>query len=198
MNYHYLGAAGVFVAGFLVHLLWAEQSGAPAPVAASTVSAAATASAAYPYAKAVCEFGRRGGSECVNPRNSGDAYDWGYWKGRRFQAGDPWGYEYRNCTSYVAWRLARAGVPASLFGGLGNASDWIGEVKGDQGVSVSRTPSPGAVAVWDVAGVGHVAWVVAVRGSRVTVEDYNYAGTGVYDRHVIGLRPSGYIRFPRR
>lgn len=196
MNLYYLGAAGVFTAGFLIQALWPGQPAEPVrPAAASTTSAS---SAAYPYAKAVCEFGRRGGPECVNPRNSQDAYDWGYWKGRQFRPGDPWGYQYRNCTSYVAWRLARAGVPASLFTDLGNASNWIGEVRGEKGVSVSRTPSPGAIAAWDVAGVGHVAWVAAVRGSRVTVEDYNYAGTGVYARHVIRLRPSGYIRFPRR
>lgn len=196
MSYHHLGAAGILMAGFLVHELWMGQPDQSAPpVAASTAS---VTSASYPYAKAVCEFGRRGGPECVNPRNSEDAYDWGYWRGGRFRASDPWGYEYRNCTSYVAWRLARARVPASLFRNLGNASAWIGEVRGKKGVSVSRTPSRGAIAAWDVQGVGHVAWVVAVRGSRVTVEDYNYAGTGAHARHVIRLRPSGYIRFPRR
>lgn len=196
MSYHHLGAAGVFLAGFLVHALWAGQP-APSvqPVAAKTASAT---KAGYPYAKAVCEFGRRGGSECVNPHNQGDAYDWGYWKKSQFKASDQWGYEYRNCTSYVAWKLARAGVPASLFRNLGDASRWIGQVKGEKGVTVSRKPSPGDVAAWDVAGVGHVAWVVAVRGSRVIVEDYNYAGTGVYAYHFTGSRPSGYIHFPRR
>jgi hypothetical protein len=53
------------------------------------------------------------------------------------------------------------------------------------------------VAAWDLAGVGHVAYVVSVRGSRVTVADYNYEGTGVFDQHVIGSAPTGYIHFPR-
>lgn len=195
MSYHHLGAAEVFLAGFLVHALWAGQPAESVqPVAASTAS---TASAAYPYGKAACEFGRRGGADCVNPHDSGDAYDWGYWKHGTFQASDPWGYAYRNCTSYVAWRLSRAGVPAALYANLGDASRWIAGVQGERGVVVNHRPSPGAVATWDLSGVGHVAWVVSARGSRVTVSDFNYAGTGSYDRHVIGLRPTGYIHFPR-
>jgi surface antigen len=153
----------------------------------------------YPYADAVCEFAAAGGPYCANPGNpAGDLYDWGYWRNGVFDFGDRWGYEYRNCTSYVAWRLARAGVPAALFTNLGDASRWIANVRGEPGVSVNRTPSPGAVAAWDVQGVGHVAWVVSVRGSTVTVADYNHAGTGSYEEHVIGSRPTGYIHFPGR
>lgn len=191
MSHHDLNGAGVFVAGFMAHAmfagLFAGQSHRPA----------AASAAGYPYARAVCEFGAAGGSYCVNPRDASDMFDWGYWRHRKFRPSDPWGYEYRNCTSYVAWRLARAGVPASLFSDLGNASQWIASVRGEPGVRVNHTPSPGAVAVWDFRGVGHVAWVVSVRGSRVTVVDYNYGGTGAYDLHVIGSRPTGYIHFPR-
>lgn len=195
---HHLNGAGVFAAVFLVHALWAGQ---PAPSAATGNQDDAYRHGGYPYASAVCEFGRTGGPECVNPRNDSDAYDWGYWRNGRFRPADPWGYEYRNCTSYVAWRLARAGVPASRFTDLGNASDWIAGVRGESGVAVNSTPSPGAIAAWDLAGVGHVAWVVSVNGSSVTVEDYNYAGTGgfsrhVFDQHSIASRPTGYIHFP--
>lgn len=190
MPHHLLGWGGLFVAGFLVHSMWAGHPSQPA--------AASTVRTGYPYASAVCEFGAAGGPDCVNPRNRDDMYDWGYWRSRRFMAGDQRGYEYRNCTSYVAWRLTRAGVPTALFTDLGDASEWIANVRGEPGVAVNDTPSPGAVAAWDWQGVGHVAWVVSVRGSKVTVADYNYAGTGAYDEHVIGSRPTGYIHFPGR
>ncbi|HTU75590.1 MAG TPA: CHAP domain-containing protein [Trebonia sp.] len=170
------------------------------------------ATGGYPYATAPCEFGRAGGADCANPRNHGDMYDWGYPRGERFRAGDPWGYEYRNCTSYVAWQLSLAGVRPVLFSDLGNATAWIASVAGEAGVVVNRVPSPGAVAVWAVAaGVGHVAWVDSVRrGSRgsgngvasgtttVTVSDYNYAGTGTFATHAVTVQPTSYIHFPRR
>jgi surface antigen len=157
----------------------------------------------YPYASATCEFGAAGGPHCANPRDPGDQYDWGYGgtAGGHFRPSDPWGYEYRNCTSYVAWRLARAEVRVSLFRDLGNASQWIASVARERGVVVSRIPSPGAVAVWVVAtGVGHVAWVDSARaapaGVTVTVSDYNDAGTGGYATHVVTTPPTGYIHFP--
>jgi surface antigen len=162
-----------------------------------------TSAAGYPYASATCEFGTSGGPYCANPKNPGDLYDWGYAgaAAQPFQPSDPWGYEYRNCTSYVAWRLARAGVPASLFRDLGNASQWIARMAGKRGVVVNQVPSPGAVAVWaESSGVGHVAWVDSAlpgtAGVSVTVSDYNYEGTGAFDTHVLTTRPSGYIHFP--
>ncbi|HEX6452703.1 MAG TPA: CHAP domain-containing protein [Trebonia sp.] len=189
MSHHLLSDGSLFAAALLVHAMWAGHPSQPA--------AANIARTGYPYASAVCEFGAAGGPDCVNPRNGDDMYDWGYWRSRSFGASDPWGYEYRNCTSYVAWRLTRAGVPTALFTDLGDASHWIANVRGEPGVAVNDTPSPGAVAAWDWQGVGHVAWVVSVRGSTVTVADYNHAGTGAYDEHVIGSRPTGYIHFPR-
>jgi surface antigen len=160
-------------------------------------------SSGYPYASATCEFGAAGGAQCANPRDLGDLFDWGYAgsAGRPFRASDPWGYEYRNCTSYIAWRLSRAGVPASLFRDLGNASQWVSGVTGKRGVVVNQTPSPGAIAVWVVsAGVGHVAWVDSVRpgaaSATVTVSDYNYAGTGAFATHLVTSPPSDYIHFP--
>jgi len=152
----------------------------------------------YPYASAACEYGASGGPRCVSPRDPDDLYNWGYRRGPAFEGSDPWGYEYRNCTSYVAWRLSHAGVRAALFSDLGNASQWLAGVAGKPGMVVSHAPSPGAVAVWVVSsGVGHVAWVDSVRSSVVTVSDYNYAGTGAFDTHVVTTPPAGYIIFPR-
>ncbi|HEY6787287.1 MAG TPA: CHAP domain-containing protein, partial [Trebonia sp.] len=183
--------------------LWPAGSPAGARRAAPASYPGAPALPGYPYAGATCEFGAAGGPQCVNPRDSGDLYDWGYAgpAGQPFRPSDPWGYEYRNCTSYVAWRLARAGVPASLFRDLGNASQWIADVAGKQGVVVNRVPAPGAIAVWVVsAGVGHVAWADSVRpgatGVTVTVSDYNYDGTGTFATHVLASPPTAYIHFP--
>lgn len=159
-------------------------------------SSAGGGSGGYPYANAVCEFGAAGGAHCANPSNSNDLYDWGYWSGSTFRPYDQWGYEYRNCTSYVAWRLSSAGVNVSLFKDLGSADQWIGRVSGRAGVTVNHTASPGAVAVWDSGAFGHVAWVQSVSGGTVTVSDYNYAGTGAYDEHAIGSTPTAYIHFP--
>jgi surface antigen len=127
-------------------------------------------------------------------------YNWGYRDGPagEFRPSDPWGYEYRNCTSYVAWRLSRAGVTTVLFTGLGNASQWIDSVAGEPGVVVNEVPAPGAIAVWVIsAGVGHVAWVDSVRdgGTAITVSDYNYAGTGAFATHRVTSPPSAYIHF---
>jgi surface antigen len=178
----------------------------PASRAASTAQVSHPSSpptGGYPYAAAVCKFGAAGGPHCANPSNSTDTYDWGYagTPGSPFRPSDQWGYEYRNCTSYVAWRLDRAGVGARLFTDLGNASQWLSSVAGERGVVVNMIPSPGAVAVWAASGgVGHVAWVDSTRsgaaGVTVTVSDYNYGGTGTFATHVVTTPPSGYIHFP--
>lgn len=183
---------------------WAAGGPVGARRAAPESPLSPPSSAGYSYASATCEFGAAGGPHCANPRNPGDLYDWGYAgaAGHPFRPSDPWGYEYRNCTSYVASRLARAGVPVSLFRDLGNASQWIAAVAGERGVVVNRVPAPGAVAVWAVsAGVGHVAWVDSARpgatGETVTVSDYNYDGTGAFATHMVTSPPSAYIHFPR-
>ena len=177
--------AWAVVPAFMVHALW----GTPAPAA----------SAGYPWAGAACEYGAAGGPACARPGSPGDLYNWGYAGPGSFRPGDPWGYEYRNCTSYVAWRLSRAGVPPALFTGLGNAGQWIASAAGEAGVTVDHVPARGAVAVWATArGLGHVAWVESVRGGAVSVSDFNYAGTGAYARHQVTAPPAGYLHFPSR
>lgn len=182
-----------------VLMVWASAAVAALGLAAAGALPAAASTGGYPYASASCYYGNAGGAHCANPSDPGDEgdwYDWGYWHGNVFDFYDQWGYEYRNCTSYVAWRLASAGVSSSLFSRLGNADQWIGAVSGKPGVRVNSTPAPGAVAVWDSPGVGHVAWVESVSGKTVTVSDYNYAENGLYDEHAIASTPSGYIHFP--
>jgi CHAP domain len=87
-------------------------------------------------------------------------------------------------------------VSPSLFSGLGNADTWLSRAAKKTGVSEGSTPEPGAIAVWNSPGVGHVAFVESVTGGSVTVSDYNYAGTGMYNAgHGLATAPSGYIYF---
>ena len=175
----------------------------------------------YPWSNAPCEF-PSGGSSCANPNKpKDDVYDWyldsdgngrvtGANEEKNNTCGtnpllkecfDRWGYEYRNCTSYVAWRLSQAGVKSTLFNGLGNASEWLNKVNGKPGVTTGRTPKPGAIAIW-TSGFGHAAFVEPTSGG-VLVSDYNKAGTGKFwGSHAMtpanGYKtaPSGYIYFP--
>lgn len=107
---------------------------------------------------------------------------------------DPWSFFYRECTSFVAWRLNnRNGISfTNWYGGQqwGDATTW-GTVARNLGITVNNTPAVGAVAWWSS---GHVAWVEAVSGSNVTIEEYNNDFTGHYNERTISAsNPSGYI-----
>ena len=117
--------------------------------------------------------------------NSTSMYDW-YWDedGNGVYSGlnenlSPYGYYYRNCTDYVAWRLVDSGVKASKVSGLGNANTWDDNAPG-RGVTVNSSPTVGSVAISNAGSFGHVAYVTAVGGGNITVAEYNHAGTGVY------------------
>lgn len=63
------------------------------------------------------------------------------------------------------------------------------------GYAVNSTPAVGAIAWEQKAPWGHVAWVSAVSGSRVTIEEYNYLGTGVYSTRTVSASSFRYIHF---
>lgn len=148
----------------------------------------ARATGGYPWWNATCEFGVRGGPSCVNPKNPRDAYDW-EWRGHGF---DPRGYRYRNCTSFVAWKLARNGYRGP-WPYPGNADQWDDYFRRIH-VPVDHVPAAGAVAQTDREPLGHLAYVEAVgaAGRTVTISDYNRDGTGVYSRRVV---PAGRFRY---
>ena len=111
---------------------------------------------------------------------------------------DEWNFYNRECTSFVAWRLNSAnGIRfTNQYAGQarwGNAIQW-GDAARRAGIPVNSTPAVGAVA-WSNAGTyGHVAWVAAVSGSTVTVEEYNYSYDGRYHlRTVPASSFAGYI-----
>lgn len=91
--------------------------------------------------------------------------------------GDPWGYFFRECVSFVASRLANVGVKPSLFSHLGNGSNWT-----SAHVKHKSTPSVGDIAVYSNGSKygNHVSVVTGVRNGRYDEEGYNYAGNGKY------------------
>lgn len=134
-----------------------------------------------------------------------------------YRNGDPskpdrWGFYQRWCTSYVAWRLNYAGYyfhnTQSHGVHWGDAHRWDDKAR-ELGIPVSKNPAPGAVAMWNPGQpgyhgkLGHVAFVSAVNGNQITIEEYNWKGPinnykpRCYNRRTISKdAPSWYIHFP--
>jgi surface antigen len=95
---------------------------------------------------------------------------------------DPWVYNLRNCTSYVAWKIN------SFFGininGWGNASNWHAAAAAKYTVypASGHTPQTGEIADWVNVdgGVGHVAYVYGVSSGVASLDEYNVANTGQF------------------
>jgi surface antigen/peptidoglycan hydrolase CwlO-like protein len=123
----------------------------------------------YPWGNAYCYWTNQVGGDCYN-------YDW-YFSG---SAWDPWGYGFRNCTSWVAYKLAADGK--SGFSGLGNANTWPGRAQSRGiGVSYGNGARAGDAVVNANGFYGHVMYVEAVTDDgRIVVSDYNRAGDGLY------------------
>lgn len=122
---------------------------------------------------------------------------------------DPWGLFYRECVSYVAWKLDSVGYGVRNFGGAGYAAQWPSTTRGY--TSQSGSPSKGAAAVDPYIGVyepeigmrtGHVMYVEEVYSNgNILISEYNFAGPGQYSERTIA--PSQYsgwtfIQFPGR
>lgn len=102
-----------------------------------------------------------------------------------------YGYAYRNCTDYVAWKVQSLGVADSWTRGLGNGGDWYDKAGNKSGLDRGTTPKVGAAAVVPSStpgfgGFGHVAYVEAVNKdssgavTTITVSEYNYDLNGHY------------------
>lgn len=123
----------------------------------------------YPWGNAYCVHTGKVGGDCYN-------YDW-YFNGNPW---DAWGYGYRNCTSWVAYKLAMDGKHGFTY--LGNAAQWPGGASA-RGISVTYGSGAraGDAAVNPNGFYGHVMYVEAVLGDgRVVVSDYNRMGDGLY------------------
>lgn len=107
-------------------------------------------------------------------------YHYGYKNGITYYQSDPWGYDVRNCTSFVAWKIAS--VHNKAVSNWGDAKNWDSSAK-KYGYEVSQMPAIGSIAVWDSGRYGHVAYVSAVNlDGSVNVEQYNKSGSGEFSR----------------
>lgn len=104
-------------------------------------------------------------------------------------------YCWRNCTSYVAYKLAAAGVSSDHYHYLGDAKNWIKRAR-TRGIASGTTPRVGAVAYWTSGGkgYGHVAWVEALNddGSVYTTSYNGFTESYVEQEEA---EPEGFIYF---
>ena len=144
----------------------------------------------YPWASATCQtppLPHNGVQYCRND-------NWAY-KGGLY---DTWGYNYRNCTSWVAWRLS-TNNKYTMPHAIGDASAW-GSYFAGHGHTPDHKPALGAIA-WEPGG-DHVAYVEGVSAdkSHVTISEYNEAyypgqpttGDGLYDTRTV---PTGNFEY---
>ncbi len=150
---------------------------------------AVAAEAEYPYAAKPCIWAPYAAS------GSGTGwcadYDFGDTPNDTSSANviSPYGYYYRNCTDYTAWKVSTRGVDPTQYKGLGNAKDWAANASA-RGLRVDNVPIVGAVGVSARGSYGHTAYVEAVNPGgyaegTIEVSQYNYAGDGNYS-HVFG------------
>lgn len=104
---------------------------------------------------------------------------------------DDWNMNNRECVSWNAYIIAQHGKSANNYG---DAKYWDDNAR-QNGIRVDSTPTVGATAQTDAGQYGHVALVDSVNGNEVTVEDYNWDGTGHYLQHTINKNDFRYIHF---
>lgn len=100
-----------------------------------------------------------------------------------FSSGNTYSYGY--CTYGVASWVR---VPNNW----GNANTWASRARA-QGYTVNRSPSMGSVATTTAGGLGHVALVIGVDGSRVLVKEMNYKGWNVVSQRWTSASEFVYI-----
>jgi surface antigen len=148
---------------------------------ARTAVAVAVALAAVPLAAA--RAAAAGGGQGVDVLCS--RADFGCVAGTGYHGQSVWGANYgkagHNCTSYVSFRLAQAGV-AEPWHTMGNAGQW--DDRGAGKVPVDRVPAVGAVAQWEGGtrysrgSSGHVAFVESITPTSIEItEDQHGGGT---------------------
>src|ERR1022692_3741859 len=133
----------------------------------------------YPYYNMACVVSPYGTTG--NGPNWCAGYNWGTIRNNTSAASElsPYGYDYRNCTDYVAWRLSTLHVKPAQYKGLGNAKAWGANASGN-GLVDNGVPAVGSVAVDTTGTFGHVAFVTAVKGNTITVAQYNRGEDGNY------------------
>lgn len=111
----------------------------------------------------------------------------------------PFRYSYRDCTDFCCWRINRDNGDTSApwtwtwaelrpSGGNGDAIGWRGDWL-ILGYDVDIAPVPGCIGwIGSRAGeFGHVAYVQAVSGDSLVIEDYNWGGTQAYGTRTMNV-----------
>ncbi len=138
----------------------------------------------YPWAHALCS---------ITHQVDGGCWDYEWYVDSFWNRQDPWGYYYRNCTSYVAWRSAQNGLEVP---GLGNGGAWASNAW-KHNLPTGKTPKRGAFAVFTTGGYGHVAYVEDIKGGEVLISEYNFVADGVYsERWIPQNQPTSYVYTP--
>ena len=124
-------------------------------------------------------------------------YEWRTPDGRAL---DEWTYYKRNCTSYVAFRIASNGK-GHLVKWLGNGGRWYDNA-GARGIAVGQTPRVGAAVSFNFRNseYGHVAYVEDIinGGSQFIISEYNMKSDGTYSSRKINSNDStitGFVYF---
>lgn len=134
----------------------------------------------YKYGDAVCLYPGYADPPCRE-------YDWGYPSASSPRnLFDEWGYGYRNCTSWAAFRVAQVkGYTPPGLSQLGNAKNWPSNTSAKVSYGNPNGGSGASVAVSDGT-FGHVRFVENVYSDgSIEVSDYNLGGDGVYRRYTI-------------
>lgn len=120
---------------------------------------------------------------------------------------DPWRLYYRECTSYVAWKLAATGRGVRSFNGAGHAYQWPGTTSSYTSQRYGSNPQAGDAAVLPAytggaAWTGHVMYVEEVYGDgSIRISEYNWNGNGTYGERRLSpgeYRSMTFITFPMR
>jgi surface antigen len=136
-------------------------------------------------------------SYAAGPRQAGDDYPWP----TAASVLSPLSYYYRQCVDFVAWRLNRdVGVTSApwkyVWSNLtptgGNASQWKYAWQ-QHHWKISATPIVGSVA-WFPA--NHVAYVKAIEGNNVVIEEYNAMVSLGYSMRTIPKANVGAFLYP--
>lgn len=114
---------------------------------------------------------------------------------------DPWGMCYRQCVSYVAWKVWKSGYYMPHWGGIGNANQWDNNAMA-AGFVVDNNPGngdDGTVAVSNYGTWGHVMYVESVNGDgTINVSQYNAGLDGRYSIGTVSKSNVVFIHFPPR
>lgn len=123
--------------------------------------------------------------------------------GKQYGVSDPWGYEFKNCTSYVAWRVAYLGHGVTVPDNLGNGGQWYTNAPASEQSLIPQK--------WDAAVeppsskhiFGHVAFVESVNSvdssnpgnDNITVSEYNENLHGDGDYRTGTAASMGFTQF---